>query len=168
VPLVPVTYREFTSAGVPTGNSTTVLQKFYIVYTPRNAASASLDYDFRIGGGETRIKFHIDANYSQANQSFDQFPTKADESFIVNARISLLDIQFGGGAKFNLGIWSRNLFDNDVLFRRDPSNSLPSVQSNVVAGVPNIVRVGNTNNIYGDYGNFNMPRTFGIDGTISF
>ena len=35
IPLVPVTYREFTSAGVPTGNTSTVLQKFYIVFTPR-------------------------------------------------------------------------------------------------------------------------------------
>ncbi|MCZ8324956.1 MAG: TonB-dependent receptor [Sphingomonadaceae bacterium] len=167
IPAVPVTYREFTSAGVPTGQSTTVLQKFYIVYTPRNAASASVDYEIPIGSADTKIKFHVDANYSQATQSFDQFATKADESFIVNARLSVIDIDVGG-TKLNLGLWSRNLFDNQLVYRRDPSNSLPAVQSNAVAGVPNITRIGNNNNVLGDYGNFNMPRTFGVDASIKF
>lgn len=167
IPAVPVTYREFTSAGVPTGQSTTVLQKFYIVYTPRNAASASVDYEIPVGSADTKIKFHVDANYSQATQSFDQFATKADESFIVNARLSVVDIDVGG-TKLNLGLWSRNLFDNQLVYRRDPSNSLPSVQSNAVTGVANITRIGNNNNVLGDYGNFNMPRTFGVDASIKF
>ncbi len=169
IPAVPVTYREFTSAGVATGNSTTVLQKFYVVYTPRNAGSASLDYEFPEILGGARPKFHIDANYSQATQSFDQFGTKADESFIVNARLSLLDIGLGGGSnKLNLGLWSRNVFNNQLVYRRDPSNSLPSVQSNAASGVPNVVVIGNNSNILGDYGNFNMPRTFGVDASIKF
>lgn len=169
IPLVPVTYREFTSAGVATGNSTTTLQKFYVVYTPRNAASGSLDYVIPLGGGETSIKFHLDANYSQATQSFDQFAVKADESFIVNGRLSVLDIRVGGSeSKLNIGLWGRNLFDNQLVYRRDPSNSLPSVQSNAVAGVANITRIGNNNGILGDYGNFNMPRTFGIDASFRF
>jgi iron complex outermembrane recepter protein len=167
IPPVPVTYREFTSAGVPTGNSTTTLQQFYVVYTPRNAASGSVDYEIPFGSNDTRLKFHLDANYSQATQSFDQFAIKADKSFIVNGRVSILDIG-AGDTKFNVGIWSRNLFDNQLVYRRDPSNSLPSVQSNAVAGVPNITRIGNNSNILGDYGNFNMPRTFGIDATVKF
>jgi iron complex outermembrane receptor protein len=168
IPAVPVTYREFTSAGVPTGQSTTVLQKFYIVYTPRNAASASVDYEIPLSStADTKIKFHMDANYSQATQSFDQFATKADESFIVNARMSVVDIDVGG-TKLNLGLWSRNLFNNQLVYRRDPSNSLPSVQSNAVTGVANITRIGNNNNVLGDYGNFNMPRTFGVDASIKF
>lgn len=169
IPEVPVTYREFTSAGVPTGNSTTVPQKFYIVFTPRNAASASVDYELPIGGGDTRIKFHLDANYSQATQSFDQFATKNDASFVVNGRISVLDIALGGGdQKLNFGLWSRNLFNTQYVYRRDPSNSIPSVQSNAVTGVPNITRIANNGGILGDYGNFNMPRTFGVDASISF
>lgn len=170
IPMVPVTYREFTSAGVPTGNSSTVLQKFYIVYTPRNAASGSIDYEIPFGTADAKIKLHVDANYSQATQSFDQFATKNDESFIVNARLSIVDLPLGGSSsnKLNIGLWSRNLFNNQVVFRRDPSNSLPSVQSNAVAGVPNITLIGNNNNILGDYGNFNMPRTFGIDASIKF
>lgn len=168
IPLVPVTYREFTSAGVPTGNSTTVLQKFYVVYTPRNAASGSIDYEIPVGSGDTRIKFHVDANYSQATQSFDQFAIKADESFIVNGRMSVADIDIDGDTKVTLGIWGRNLFDEQYVFRRDPSNSLPAVQTTAVAGVPNITRVGNVGGILGDYGNFNAPRTFGMDVRIAF
>ncbi len=169
IPAVPVTYREFTSAGVPTGNASTVLQKFYIVYTPRNAASASMDYELPVGRKDAKLKFHIDANYSQATQSFDQFAVKNDESFIVNARLSLADLSIGGSdSKLNIGLWSRNLFNNQLVYRRDPSNSLPSVQSNAAAGVPNIVLIGNNNNILGDYGNFNMPRTFGIDASLKF
>ena len=169
IPAVPVTYREFTSAGVPTGNASTVLQKFYIVYTPRNAASASMDYELPVGRKDAKLKFHIDANYSQATQSFDQFAVKNDESFIVNARLSLADLSIGGSdSKLNIGLWSRNLFNNQLVYRRDPSNSLPSVQSNAAVGVPNIVLIGNNNNILGDYGNFNMPRTFGIDASLKF
>jgi iron complex outermembrane recepter protein len=167
IPPVPVTYSEFTSAGVLTGNSTTTLQKFYVVYTPRNAASGSIDYVLPLDSSDAKVKIHFDANYSQATQSFDQFATKADKSFIVNGRLSILDIG-SGDAKLNIGLWGRNLFDNQLVYRRDPSNSLPSVQSNAVAGVANITRIGNNNGVYGDYGNFNMPRTFGIDASVKF
>jgi iron complex outermembrane receptor protein len=167
VPLVPVTYTEFTSAGVATGNTTTVPQKFYIVFTPRNAASGSIDYEVPVSGG-TRLKFHLDANFADATQTFDQFATKADGSFIVNGRISLLDIGLGSGAKFNLSVWGRNLFDEQHVYRRDPSNSLPAVQTTAAAGVPNVLLIGNNGGILGDYGNFNVPRTFGVDASLKF
>ena len=168
IPLVPVTYREFTSAGVATGNTTTVLQKFYVVFTPRNAASGSIDYELPIQA-DTRIKFHLDANYGQATQTFDQFATKADSSFIVNGRISLLDIAMGGGgAKLTVSAWSRNLFNEQHVYRRDPSNSLPAVQTTAVATVPNVLLIGNNGGVLGDYGNFNVPRTFGLDASFKF
>ena len=170
IPPVPVTYTEFNSAGAPTGNTTTVLQKFYVVYTPRNAASGSMDYEVPVSG-DTRLKLHLEANYASATQSFDQFATKADSSFIVNGRISLLDIGLGGGAaKFNLSVWGRNLFDEAHVYRRDPSNSVPQVQSNRASStvVPNLLLVGNIGNTLGDYGNFNMPRTFGVDASFKF
>jgi iron complex outermembrane recepter protein len=169
VPLVPVTYREFTAAGAPTGNSTTVDQKFYIVFTPRNAASGSIDYELPFGASDTKLKFHLDGNYSQATQSFDQFATKNDSSFVVNGRVSLTGVTFGSGTqKLAIGVWARNLFDTQYVYRRDPSNSLSAVQTTAVAGVPNIVRIGNNGSVLGDYGNFNTPRTFGIDATVSF
>ncbi len=169
VPLVPVTYREFSSTGAPTGNSTTVNQKFYIVFTPRNAASGSIDYELPVGGAEARFKFHLDANYAQATQSFDQFATKADASFVVNGRLSLAGVGLGGGGqKLTFGIWGRNLFNEQHVYRRDPSNSLPAVQTTAATGVPNVVLIANNGGVLGDYGNFNAPRTFGIDATVSF
>jgi iron complex outermembrane receptor protein len=111
----------------------------------------------------------LDANYSQATQSFDQFATKNDASFIVNGRLSVLDIGLGGGSsKLNLGLWSRNMFNEQHVYRRDPSNSLPAVQTSATNGVANIVAIGNNGSILGDYGNFNLPRTFGVDASISF
>ena len=178
IPLVNVTYTAFcTGVGTPSTactsagqalNSTTVAQKFYIVFTPRNAAAGTVDYEVPVSG-DTRLKFHLDANYGSATQAFDQFATKADRSFIVNGRISLLDIALGdGGTKFNLSVWGRNLLDEQHVYRRDPSNSIPAVQSAPVTGVPNVVAIGNVGGILGDYGNFNVPRTFGVDATVKF
>jgi iron complex outermembrane recepter protein len=169
IPLIPVTYREFTAAGVPTGNSTTVNQKFYIVFTPRNAASGSIDYEVPVDSAGTTFKLHLDANYSQSTQAFDQFATHNDSSLIFNGRLALADIQLGdGGQKMTVALWGRNLLDKQYVFRRDPSNSLPSVQSTAVAGVANITTIGNVGGVLGDYGNFNAPRTFGVEALIKF
>ncbi len=144
------------------GLSTSVLQQFYIVFTPRNAASGSIDYNVPIGGGETRLRFHLDANYAQSTQAFDQFGTKADSSFLVNGRFSVADIAMGpGGQRLTLSVWGRNLFDEQHVFRRDPSNGLPGAPTTSVT-------TGSINNVLGDYGNFNAPRTFGIEAAIHF
>jgi iron complex outermembrane receptor protein len=146
----------------PVVSSTSVSQQFYIVYTPRNAFSVAGDYELPIGKGDTALRFHLDAAYSQATQAFDQFATKNDSSFLVNGRISLTEISMGqGGQKLNISLWGRNLFDKQFVFRRDPSNSLPAAPTTNVF-------VGNVGNVLGDYGNFNAPRTFGVEGTIRF
>jgi iron complex outermembrane recepter protein len=179
VPPVSVTYSAFctgvatpSTACVAAGqalNSTTNPQKFFIVFTPRNAAGGSIDYELPFGGSNASVKFHLDANYAQATQSFDQFATKADSSFIVNGRLSLAGVELGaGGQKLTVGIWGRNLFNEQHVYRREPSNSLPAVQTAPVTGVPNVVAIGNNGGILGDYGNFNMPRALGVDATISF
>jgi iron complex outermembrane receptor protein len=155
VPLVPVSF----TVGATTS---TVLQRFYIPFTPRNAASGSIDYAVPVGG-DTSVKFHLDGNYSQATQAFDQFPTKAGASFIVNGRISLADIAFGdaGQQKLTVSVWGRNLFDKQYVFRQDPSNSLPGAPTSSLTAGP----IGN---VLGDYGNFNAPRTFGAEATVNF
>ncbi|MBC7505917.1 MAG: TonB-dependent receptor, partial [Sandarakinorhabdus sp.] len=145
----------------PVTTSTSVLQQFYIVYTPRNAASGAIDYSLPVGSGDTALRFHLDAAYSQATQAFDQFATKNDASFLVNGRISLTEIKMGEGQKLNISLWARNLFNEQFLFRRDPSNSLP-------ASPTTSVTTGNVGNILGDYGNFNQQRTFGVEGTVRF
>ena len=168
VPLVPVSFSVNTPTGCVTGATgcatatSTVLQRFYIPFTPRNAASGSIDYSIPIGGGTTAVKAHVDANYSQATQAFDQFSTKADASFIVNARLSLADISFGGNSnKLTISAWARNLFDEQYVFRRDPSNSLPGAPTSSLTAGP----IGN---VLGDYGNFNAPRTYGLEATLKF
>ncbi|MEY4159848.1 MAG: hypothetical protein RLZZ136_469, partial [Pseudomonadota bacterium] len=155
IPLIPVTYA---AAGV----STTVDQKFYIVFTPRNSASASADYEMALGGNGAAVKFHFDGNYSQSTQAFDQFPTHNDSSLIFNARVAFADIKLSdAGQKLTVAFWGRNVFDEQHVFRRDPSNSLPAVQTTNVY-------VGSISNTLGDYGNFNAPRTFGVEATINF
>ena len=156
IPLVPIS---FTAGG---STSAPFLQQFYIPFTPRNAASGSIDYELPVGDGGAFVKFHADGNYSQATQAFDQFETKADASFIVNARLSLAGIPMGEGrSRLTVAAWTRNLFDKQYVFRRDPSNSLP--------GTPTTnLTTGGIGNVMGDYGNFNAPRTFGIEATVSF
>ena len=142
--------------------ATGVLQNVYIVFTPRNAASGAIDYSVPVGGAGTKIRLHLDGNYAQATQTFDQYATKNDSSFIVNARLSLADINLlKGGSKLTLSVWTRNLFDEAHVYRRDPSNSLGALPS---AGST----ASSIANVLGDYGNFNAPRTFGAEATIRF
>jgi len=117
-----------------------VLQKVFIAYTPKNAASAAIDWESPFMSGTFRA--HLDASYSDATQSFDQFEIKNDQSFVVNGRLAIADIPTGaGGPTLEVALWSRNLLDEQYVYRRDPSNR----------------------NTIGDYGNFNTPRTFGIE-----
>jgi iron complex outermembrane receptor protein len=143
-------------------NSTSVYQDFFVVFTPRNAASGAIDYQLPVGGNGASVRLHFDGNYSQSTQAFDQFPTHNDSSLIFNGRIALADLPIGdGGQLVTLALWGRNLFDKQYVYRRDPSNSLPSAPtSNVLSG--------SINNVLGDYGNFNAPRTFGVEAAMKF
>ena len=139
---------------------TNVMQNVYIVFTPRNAASGAVDYSVPVHG--ITAKVHVDANYADATQTFDQFATKNDSSFIVNGRLSFGDISVGpGNTSLTLGVWVRNMFDEAHVYRRDPSNSLGALPA---AGST----ASSINNVLGDYGNFNAPRTFGVEGTVRF
>jgi iron complex outermembrane receptor protein len=154
IPLLPVSF----TVG---GTTSTVLQQFYIPFTPRNAASGSIDYAIPVNGGDTKVKFHLDGNYSQATQAFDQFATKADASFLVNGRIALANVRVGSASDVTFSIWARNLLDEQHIFRRDPSNSLPGAPTSSLTAGP----IGN---VLGDYGNFNAPRTYGMDVAVKF
>ena len=132
----------YTDAKIPdTANPFSgVVQKVFIAYTPENAASVSADWESPFMGAT--FKAHIDANYADANHSFEQFEIKNDASFVVNGRLSVADITTKqGGPNLEVALWSRNLLDETYVYRRDPSNRAT----------------------LGDYGNFNTPRTFGIE-----
>ncbi|MDX3885322.1 MAG: TonB-dependent receptor [Sphingomonas sp.] len=122
-----------------------VVQPVFIVFTPRNTASGAVDYSVPVGGVTARL--HLDANYAQATQTFDQFAMKADSSFIVNGRLSLADISLANdSSKLTVSVWSRNLFNEAHIYRRDPSNQAT----------------------LGDYANYNEPRTYGLEASIRF
>lgn len=122
-----------------------VIQQVFIAFTPPNAASVAVDWESRFMDGT--FKAHLDANYADASQSFDQFEITNDSSFIVNGRLSIADIAtHPGGPMLEVALWSRNLLDEAHVYRRDPSNR----------------------NTLGDYGNFNAPRTFGIELRASY
>ncbi|CAN5192592.1 hypothetical protein BH10PSE2_BH10PSE2_21230 [soil metagenome] len=166
IPLIPITNTVTTANPIPGGppivTSTTVNQEFFIVFTPKNAVSASVDYEMPITAWNANLRFHVDGNYADATQAFDQFATKADSSLIFNGRISLADIPVGdNGEQLTVSLWGRNLFDEQHVFRRDPSNSLPGAPTTNVAS-------GSINNVLGDYGNFNAPRTFGLEANVQF
>jgi iron complex outermembrane receptor protein len=122
-----------------------VVEPVFIVFTPRNAASAALDYERPFLGANLRL--HLDANYAQATQTFAESAVKNDSSFIVNVRLSLGDIALtADGSRLELALWSRNLLDEAHVYRRDPANRAT----------------------LGDYGNFNAPRTFGVEAAVKF
>ena len=120
----------------------------YVVYTPRNAASAYADYSFPIGGNGTAIRAHLDSNYASSQYSFQNEPVKSDASFVVNGRIALAEIPISStlGTKATIALWSRNLLNTTYIYRRSDAN----------------------NAVLGEYGNFNPPRTFGLEGTLTF
>ncbi len=138
---------------------TGVKQNVYIVYTPRNAASGTINYAVPLAGA--RLNLHLDGNYAQATQTFDQYARKNEASFIVNARVALADIAMPGGADLTLSLWSRNLLNEIHVYRVDPSNGLGSLPA---AGSTS----SSLNNVLGDLGYFNAPRTFGAEATIRF
>ena len=60
-----------------------------------------------------------------------------------------------------ISAWVRNLFDEQYVFRRDPSNSLPGSPTTSTTS-------GSISNVLGDYGNFNAPRTYGMEASVKF
>ncbi len=58
----------------------------FIVFTPRNVANGAVDYEVPLAWNSAKLRFHMDGNYNQGTQSFAEYATKNDSSFVVNAR----------------------------------------------------------------------------------
>lgn len=159
VPPARNTVQEALNATLTPPVTTPVFQDVFIVYTPRHAWSASVDYDVPLGRDDMALKFHLDANYSGSAYTFDNEPTRNEKSFIVNGRISLADIPMSdNGQTLTISAWARNLLNESHIYRRSNANGT-------------LVTVLNSNTqstVLGDYANFNPPRTFGIEATIKF
>jgi len=125
----------------------------FIPFTPRNVVNGAVDYELPMTLAGGKLRFHLDGNYNQATQTFAEFATKNDSSFIVNGRIALADVAVGT-SQLTFSLWSRNLFNETHVYRRDPTNSLPNPLTGSVSGV------------LGDYGNLNAPRTFGAEVSV--
>jgi iron complex outermembrane receptor protein len=150
-------------------------QQLYIVYTPTNAASGTLDYEFPIGGDSTKLRLHLDGNYASSQYSFQLEPTKTDASFVVNGRLALADIAVNDHNKVTVSIWARNLLNTTYIYRRSAANSSPVLNYcpatgsvNGVACTANAVFSTNYGGVLGDYANFNAPRTWGIELAAKF
>ena len=138
-------------------------QQLYIVYTPNNAASGTIDYEIPVGGNNTKVRLHLDGNYASSQYSFQLENTKTDASFVVNGRLALADIAVSDHNKVTIAVWARNLFDTTYVYRRSSANSSP-VQN---YHGPNLVST-NYGGILGDYGNLNPPRTWGLEASVKF
>ncbi len=121
-----------------------VVTQVYTVFTPKHAASGFADYVAPIGG--LTLRLHLDANYASAQYSFQAESVRTDPSFIVNGRIALADIPVGDHNDVTLSVWSRNLFDEQHIYRRSAANAA----------------------VLGDYANFNPPRTIGAELGVKF
>ena len=147
VPPARNTVQEQLNQQIDPTNTAQVFQDVYIVYTPANALSGTIDYDYPIGGNGAALKLHLDGNYADAAYTFDNEPVKADKSFVVNGRIALADIPMSSqGQKLTIAGWARNLLNTSYVYRRSNANGAA----------------------LGDYGNFNAPRTYGVEATINF
>lgn len=122
-----------------------IIQPVFIVFTPRNTASAGIDWDHDLGWAAFRA--HIDGSYADATQTFDNEATKNDASFIMNASLGLAEIPAGStNGTIGFQLWVRNMWDVAYVYRRDDANQ----------------------NTLGYYGNFNAPRTFGVTASMAF
>jgi iron complex outermembrane receptor protein len=117
----------------------------FVVYTPKNALSGSIDWNSPLSDDGMALPIHLDANYADPQYSF-QNEALADSSFVVNGRIAVADITMMNGARVTVSLWSRNLLNETHIYRRSGANDA----------------------VLGDYGNFNPPRTFGAEVSIHF
>jgi iron complex outermembrane receptor protein len=114
------------------------------LYAPKNAGSLSIDYLLPLEWAGLRL--HLDGNWSDGYYTSEIEQTLTDNSFVVNARVALADIELGrNGASAEFSLWARNLLDEEHLFYKSASAS-----------------TGTT------FGIFNDPRSFGLDARVRF
>ncbi|HKY87426.1 MAG TPA: TonB-dependent receptor, partial [Pseudorhodoplanes sp.] len=121
---------------------TNTIQSGVVTGTPRNAGSASLDFERPVGDASLRL--HLDGAYSQATFSNTGDPSGSDEMLLFNARAAISDLRMSNGASLELVVWARNLFNKSVVVARS------------------------LNSMIGSIGVFNEPRTVGVEARIRF
>ncbi|URD60620.1 TonB-dependent receptor [Sphingomonas sp. KRR8] len=125
------------------------ITQVFTVYTPKHAGSAYANWDLPLTPGDYRgakVRLHLDGNWAGPQYSFQAENVKTDKSFIMNGSLALADVPLSPGVKGTLNLWARNLLNEDHIYRRSNANAA----------------------VIGDYANFNAPRTFGLQGIVSF
>lgn len=128
---MPLTLNPFTGLPVTT----------FLTYTPKHAASSSIQYRF----AETAIGtpfIHFDGSYATGSHSFPGDPYKTDSYFTANSRIGLEEILVGPGT-LSSSFWMKNIF-----------NEQHKTSTVLVSGN------GTTN---ANWTWYNMPRTYGVE-----
>ncbi|NRA41540.1 MAG: TonB-dependent receptor [Pseudomonadales bacterium] len=120
-------------------------------YAPENKAALGLEYVDNVGFAELRARF----DYSYTDEQFfyrdepGALVTQSEEYAILNGRIALADIAVGQNNSLEVGIWGKNLTDEEYRLNGIPQiNPDPFFRYSV--------------SYYGD------PRTFGADVSYSF
>ncbi|WP_068075636.1 TonB-dependent receptor [Novosphingobium lentum] len=148
---IPNTLNPFPQTG---GVFITVPVPIYQVYTPKYAASGSIDYE--IPGNGFTFRGHFDGNYDSGyyanytDTTYDPVTRavrfaqpKGEHGLVFNGRLAIADIDMGGtGAKLTVAVWARNLTNEQHLFYK--------------SGSP-------TSGVTGFYNDF---RTFGVEANI--
>lgn len=120
------------------------LQNVFVVYTPKNAYTAAVDYEWDVAWG--RVRAHLDANAADGHRGSSGEATLTDKSFILNGRLTLSDIPLRTDASLEVALWARNLLDEAHTFYE--SRGAFAAQ--------------------GAFGIYNEPRTFGLDLTLKY
>ena len=75
----------------------------------------------------------------------------------------MADIAVSDRNRVTVSVWTRNLFDRTLVYRRSAANSSPVYNYNGTTLVST-----NYGGILGDYGNLNQPRTWGLELAAKF
>ncbi|MBX3705689.1 MAG: TonB-dependent receptor [Pseudomonadales bacterium] len=126
----------FTGATVPTNAG----------FSPKHAASVSLDYDFR-PFNQGLVTLHLDSNYSSG--SYTASDERTSSYVLVNARATLGELKLGSlPGEFEVALWGRNLTDKEYdVFNYEVTGS------------------STTNGMIYWYGD---PRTYGLELTFRY
>jgi len=138
------------------GSINTTPIPIYQVYTPKHAASGSVD--LQIPQGDVNLRVHADVNYDSGFYANYNDPLvdpatgavliaqpKGDRALTVNSRVAVTDIPMSDwGATLSVSLWARNLLNEQYAFYRSYS---PLTGTSVF---------------------FNEPRSWGVEANIKF
>jgi iron complex outermembrane receptor protein len=138
----------YTSTDVPdqVNPFTNIRQRVNVIYTPKNAMTATVDYDLPLSFAT--LHSHLDANAADGYYASSADSRKTDSSLTFNGRIALSDIELQHAPPLQIAFLVKNLTNEQHL-----------VYAFTAAGAGLINGVS---------GFFNDPRTYQLEASVSF